>query len=286
MQWGRNYKLSVGDSEGGWEIWDLNIGFDVTRKSGEKDSKSSATVSITNLSKEKIRYFQKKYINLELAVGYYGTGLYTLITGQVTSVDTKRSGGDITTTLTVSESFTELNHKIISKLVPDGRKVKDVIDEVISDMPSISKAQYTGEAVETPVMDGYPINATGREVLDDLSKSYKFEYTIDRGVLYTSDYDKPTNTSGEAILVNSDTGLINDPEEKDYADGKRNADKENRKGIKFTTLLNPVMTVGKLVKTQSTSFSGVYKLTEIRYYGEYMGNDWYCDCIAVETNYE
>lgn len=286
MQWGRVYKLAVGNEEEGWLIWDLNIVFEVDRKSGEKDSKSNSKIIIYNLSKDKIRFLENSYVNVTLDVGYYGTNLTRLITGQVVNVEVDKSGGDVATKLVISESFTELNHKIITKLIPDGRKVRDALLEIVNNTPSIDRAVFTGSNVEREIVDGYPINATGREALDDLSRSYNFEYTIERGILYTSDYDKPTNKEIEAVLLNQDTGLIGSPTKYEDSKGVKEGSERAVKGIQFRSLLNATLVVGSLVKVESSTYSGVYKLKEVKYFGEMMGNDWYCDCIAVETLYE
>lgn len=304
VQWGRTYQLSVGDESEGWKIWDLNVAFEVTRNSDESNSDNTAKVTIFNLSRDKIAALQKPYMNVEFDVGYLGTNLTRLITGQIVNVEVDSQKGDTATVLYVSESFTDLNHKVISKLIPDGRKVRDVLQEVVDNTPSLDRAVFTGDAVDTAVIDGYPINETGREVLDSLAKSYKFEYTIERGVLYTSDYDKPTNKEVEAFLITPDTGLIgrvtkysNQQQyqklvEKDSKLKNLRKSTKPRKndslevGVQFKTLLNAGMVVGGLVRIIDQSYTGVYKLKEIKYYGEFMGGDWYCDIIALGTNYE
>jgi hypothetical protein len=58
---------------------------------------------------------------------------------------------------------------------------------------------------------------------------------------------------------------------------------ETKKGsrIRFKTLMNGFLEVGKRVSLQSRFESGVYVIEKLRYQGEFEGSDWYVDCTGV-----
>lgn len=290
VQRGRIYSLKVGDKNKGWEISDLNISFDVTKSANNKDKTNSATVEIYNLSPDKRAYLEEDYTYVELKVGYREQGLILLFSGQATEVTSRKSGQDIVTRISIGSAYTDINHKTISKLVPAGRTVKDVIEELRKEIPSVSRAVYTGVNINSQVVDGYPISTTARKTLDDLARAYKIDWQIDNGVLYTSDSGGSHSNKSSAIVISPTTGLIEVP----YATTKEvtpegapkrakkgeKVVKSRKKGVQFKHLLNPNLVAGGIVKIESEQYDGFYKVNEIRSYGEWLGNDWYSDVSA------
>src|SRR5690606_19290458 len=129
----RVYSLIVGTQEDAVEINNLQMKFTVTKTSNNKEKKNQARVEIYNLSEERQKALEDKYVTVQLKVGYADVlseeeELITLFSGQVVDLKVKqagsyltsRSGTDIITTLTVDEYFKELNGRMVSKTVPAG----------------------------------------------------------------------------------------------------------------------------------------------------------------------
>ena len=289
IQRNRVYTLRVGNEERGWSIEDLNISFDITKTASNKDKANSAVIEVYNLSSSKRKYLEEAFIRAELYVGYESYGLVLLFSGEVTEVATKRSGGDIVTKLSIGNAYTEINYKTISKLVPAGRTVEDVINEVKTEIPSIANTVFTGVNIKSRVLDGYPISTSARKTLDDLSRSYEIDWQIDNDILYINDKNGSHGNNTSAVVVSRNTGLIERPYAVDVApvSTKKKVRKEDnnskritKDGVQFKHLLNPMLSAGGLVKIEDSQFGGLYKVAEIRSYGEWMGSDWYSDVMC------
>ena len=285
----RLYSLKVGNEDRGWTIEELNISFDITKTSNNKDKTNSATIEVFNLSSDKRKFLEEAFIRAELYIGYEDYGLILLFSGEVTEVSTKKSGGDVATRLSIGNAYTEINYKTISKLVPAGRTVEDVINEIKGEIPSISNTVFTGVNLKSRVLDGYPISSTARKTLDDLSRSYEIDWQIDNDVLYINDKNGSHGNSTSAVVVSRETGLIERPYavEVTAVSTKKTVRKEgntsqriSKDGVQFKHLLNPMLTAGGLVKLEDEQFDGLYKVVEIRSYGEWMGSDWYSDVMC------
>ena len=180
----RIYSLIVGTQEDAVEINNLKIKFTVTKTSNNKEKKNQARVEIYNLSEERRKALEDKYVTVQLKVGYadtlgQGEELASLFSGQVVDLQvkdggsylSKRSGTDIITTLTIDEYFKELNGRVVSNTVPAGKKVKDVILSLIEDIPEVTRYEIGGSGVEREVVDGYAMSGTPRQILDKITKA-------------------------------------------------------------------------------------------------------------------
>lgn len=304
----RVYSLIVGTQENAVEISNLQIRFQVTKTSSNKDKKNQARVDIYNLSEEHQALLEDKYVTVQLKVAYADRigsddDLITLFTGQVVeakmseegSYRTSRQRTDLVTSLVVDELFKELNGRQVSKTIPAGKKVRDVILGVVEDVPEITRYEINGEGVEREVPDGYPICGTPRQVFDELSKTYGIECQIDNTVLYVADSEGTFSDNTEGVpLIGEFSGLIERPEfrtqdvkkikttstegkAKGKADSKNTQPKENT--IHLKVLLNPTITAGSIVKIEWGDINGYYKVNEVTHEGDFRGDDWYSKLI-------
>lgn len=304
----RVYSLIVGTQEDAVEINNLQIKFSVTKTSNNKEKKNKAQVEIYNLSEERQRALESKYVTVQLKVGYadalgQGDELVTLFTGQVVDLQvsekgsylTSRSGTDIVTKLVIDELFKELNGRAVSKTVPAGKTVRDVILSLVEEMPEITRNEIGGESVNREVPDGYPMVGTPRQILDDLSRTYNIEWEIDQSILKVSDVDGVYSDSVEGVpLIGEFSGMLERPEFKSE-DSKRirTSGKEgeevvtedamnpqtNQDGIHMKILLNPTITSGSVVKVEWGDIDGYFKVSEVTHTGDYRGIDWHSRLI-------
>lgn len=285
LQTNRIYSLSVWDtSEGsGWDIRDLHITFDISKMSDNSKKDNTATIDIYNLSKEKQRFLEKSYISAVLEVGYVGTGLKRLFAGKVVDASTRSKEGDVITTLRIGAAYTELNHKTLSKLIPDGSTVKDVLEEVAEALGT-SRNLITGVNCNNPVLDGYPISGTPKSVLNEVCNANKMEWSLDDDVLYVRDKgDSHTQNMESVVVISQASGLIERPYLTKSPDGKSKANKETKKsGLQFRCLLNPELVPGSLIKLEYEELTGHYRIDSIRAFGGWRDNNWYMDIKLTE----
>ena len=226
-----------------------------------------------------------------------------VLAGNVTNVETTRQGVDKVTTFTLGESFSNLNHTKTKGTIPEGATVRTVIEEVRKQMGDVAQGVYSGDAINTPLPYGFPMNGAPREVLDRLTRTYGLEYQLDNKTLHITDSNglKTTNSTG-ALLLSKDTGLVNRPQECQSdvtnsdgekvkketgtlnAKGKPKKEPVKEDGLQITLLLNPTVTPASLIKLESQYHNGFYRAKEVKHYGEYEGNNWYTDVLLTEVN--
>jgi len=291
-QFNRVYSLVVGTKDDAIEINNLHITFDVVKTSSNKDRKNSAWVEIYNLSEGRRRSLEQPYVQVRLKVGYVDTGLYTLFSGQVVNISTskvtpylsKRSGADIVTRLEIDEFYTELNGEAVSRIVPEGRTVKTVIEEVVKELEGVTKTRYGGNNIHISLPNGYPAYGTPRQILDNLSEEYDIEWQIDDSVLYVSDVGGSYMRDRSGVpLIGQTSGLIGRPEfiNEDARRLRRQVkgktpkySEEKQNHLRLKILLNPTIVAGSIVKLDFDTLSGYYKVTEVTHKGGYRDIEW------------
>ena len=278
----RIYSLVVGDTNGGWQITDLHITFDISKVSDNKKKNNSAIIEVYNLSREKQKFLEGKYVSAVLSVGYKETGLKRLYAGQITEASTRKSGADVITTIRIGTAYTELNHQVLNKIVPEGEKVEDVIMEIAKALGT-SRNVITGINCKNPVYDGYPLSGTPREMLDEVCRANQMEWSIDDSVLYVNDIsDSHTQDLGSVVVISQTSGLIERPYLTSGEIGRSSKDKKKKKGLQFKCIIIPDLVAGSLIKLEYEELTGYYKIDSMRIRGGWRDNDWYMDIKLTE----
>lgn len=290
LQTDRRYELIVGDYQtgDGVKIDGLQLRFDVAKSSDNKRTSNSATVEVTNLSRDTLGILETEFLECTLALGYRDTGIQTILTGNVVETRTVQQGNDRVTQMILGEGYTALNHQRLKSLVAPGKTVEDVVEEIRTQMPGVVRGAYVGTNLTNRVLYGYPLNGSPRDMLTRLTRENRLEWRVDNGALYISEENGLISRStSEAVLISSSTGLIGIPY---YASGgkeKLQTDSRRRTGIQFKALLNPSVMPGRLIRLESEvvpQLNGFYRVNDIRYYGDYRGNDWYIDVVCSQVS--
>lgn len=266
-----------------WEIT-----FDVSKSSDNKrNNGNSAVIEIYNLSDDQIQLLNSDYLEVEFSVGYKDSGAHTLVVGNVTETSTVKSGNDYVTQLKIGEGYTDLNHQQLAKMVSPGKTIGDVIEEIRAQMPGVSRGAYTGTNLNNPIVFGWRLKGSPKEMLQKLCEAQNLEYNINSGVLNVSEENgllsKDTTL---APVLNAATGLIDMPFHTSETGRKPAKDKKRRKGVQFKALLNTDIVPGKIVKIESKFIDGFYRVNTARFSGDFRGNDWYVECFCSEVQAE
>ncbi len=302
-------------------IDELNISFDINKSRDNKRSSNKASVKVYNLSKDTRAFVQTSkdtFVNVSLYAGYRDTnGMDLLVQGNITYSTTEKDGGDFITTFHIEENFVALNNTQVLSTLPPGQTIEAVIEKVRADMseqsvsaggPPIVKGSYTGTNKNSTLLHGFSMSGSARQILDDLCLAYGIEWQLDNGKLSIKDEgsrlaEKATRT----YKLSKETGLIDLPAFEEHTMKVRlkkpikttevvNGQKKTKTktvhqfkyiGITFKALLNPFLRPGDLVQviTEQESFkNGAYfQIRDIRYYGEYLGQDWYIEAFCDEV---
>lgn len=284
FQVNRQYLLTVGDTSigEGLEINNLQITFDISKSSSNKDKTNSAAIEIYNLSDDSLKLIDVDYPAARFSVGYRDIGLKEVFAGQVTNVTTRKSGTDRITQITMGTAYTEINHEIMNKLVSPGRTVQDVAEDIRKAIPGVSRGVYNGTNLNNPIIYGYPLMGTPKEMLNELSEKYQLDWQIDGDVLYIHNNDRGSSEKfEEAYVVSKYTGLVENAYRTSGDVRRSEKDKTKKQAVMWKMLLNPDIVAGSIVKLEDTLIQGWFKISDIRHEGGWRDNPWYTHVRAT-----
>lgn len=278
------YSLVVGNAKtgDGVVINNLQMTFDVSKSDSNKDKSNSASIEIYNLSDDTLRLIDVDFPAASFSAGYADVGIKILFQGQVTLVTTRKSGSDRVTQIQMGSAYTELNHQVLSELIAPGRTVKDVVETIRNNMPGVVRGVYNGTNLNNQILYGYPLMGTPKEMLDELSSKYRVSWQVNGDTLYVHDMTRGnTENFTDAYVVSRYSGLIENAYRVSGESGKSKKDETRVQGVQWKMLLNPDVVPGDIIKLEDGTLSGWYKITDLRHYGDWRGNDWYTEVRAT-----
>jgi hypothetical protein len=284
IQKNRKYELIIGDYKNGngLLIDNLQVSFDISKSSDNKAKTNSCAIEIYNLSNQSLKILETDYPAAVFSAGYADIGIKRLFSGEVNLVTTRKSGTDRVTQIQMGSGYTDLNHKLLSSLVAPGRTLKDVFEEIRKALPGVARGVYNGTNLNNPILYGYPLTGTPKEMLNELSQKYGLEWQIEDDVLYAHDKTRGNRESFEtAYVISSESGLI---ESAYYANGdirRSKKDEVKKQSVQWKMLLNPDIQAGDIVKLEDRLIQGWYKIEDIRHNGSWRENAWYTECRAT-----
>lgn len=289
LQFRRTYELLIGKPNGGKGFQVIGneeteegfqIQFDIKKNIDNKEQSNTCDIKLTNLSEKSINSIRVPNLAVVFKVGYNGNNK-VLFTGMTAEVDTdERASSDRVTTIKCVPSNSLFYSPQISRTFPAGTSPRAVLEFLIGQSTSLSKASFNSSNIDKKFPFGYPIEGSIQEILSELARDFDFHYRIDGNRLYVSDpglYQSP-NSVERAFVISPDTGLIGTPTFA-TADGKKNKeDKTAKDGVKFKALLNPLLHPGQAVSIKDTDITGTYRINTASFSGDWRGNEWSVTC--------
>lgn len=279
----RAYELIIGDynSGDGLLINNLQVTFDISKSSSNKDKTNSAAIEIYNLSKESLKVLDTDYPAAVFSAGYVEIGIKRLFSGQVVDHSTRKSGTDRVTQIILGSGYTDINHQVLSSITPPGRTVKDVAEDIRKAIPGVSRGVYNGTNLNNEVIYGYPLMGTPKEMLDELSEKYALDWQIEDDVLFLHDNDRANSEDfNQAYVVSKYTGLIENAYRVSGDRRRSKKDKAKSQGVQWKMLLNPDIQAGSIVKLEDTLITGWFKVDSLRHNGGFRDVPWYTEIRA------
>ena len=203
IQRNRQYELIIGDfnSGEGLRITDLQVTFDISKSSDNKKKTNSASIEVYNLSTDHIRLLDTDYPAAVFSAGYLDTGgPKRLFSGQVTHVTTRKSGTDRVTQIQLGTGYVELNHQVLSEFVPEGQNPKAAAQRLIKAIGA-DRGVFNGTNLNNPLIYGYPLSGTPKEMLDEICEKYACNWQLDDGVVYIHDNDRANTENFQQAYV-------------------------------------------------------------------------------------
>lgn len=280
LQRNRVYELIIGDYQtgNGLLIKDLQVTFDISKSTDNKNRTNSASIEIYNLSEESLKLLDTDYPAAVFSAGYLDTGgVKRLFSGQVNNVSTRKSGSDRVTQIIMGSGYVELNHQNLSELVPPGSSVQDVIEKLRVAIGA-NRGVYNGTNLSNPLIYGYPLSGTPKEMLDELAEKYQLDWQLDDGVLYVHNNDRPATEQFQlAYTLGSFTGIIDSPYRVSGDRRRSKKDKTKKPGMQTKILLNSDIRAGDIVFLEEGLLKGYYKVDALRHTGGWRSDPWYTE---------
>lgn len=283
IQRNRQYKLVIGDFNSGeaLEITELQVTFDISKSSDNKKRTNSASIEVYNLSQDHIKLLDTDYPAAVFEAGYLDTGgPKRLFAGQVTHVSTRKVGTEKITQITMGTGYTELNHQLLNEFVPEGQNAAVAARKLIKAIGA-DRGVISGTNLNNPIIGGYPLSGTPKEMLDEMCEKYSCEWQMDDGVVYIHDKDRPNNENFEqAYVISKYTGLIETAYRVSGDRQRSKKDKVKKPAIQMKILLNPDIRAGDIIKLEDTLINGWFKVDSIRHSGGWRSQGWYTELRA------
>lgn len=280
LQKNRQYRLTVGDYKTGEGllIEDLQVTFDISKSTNNKNRTNSASIEVYNLSEESLKVLDTDYPAAVFEAGYLDTGgPKRLFAGQITNVSTRKSGTDVVCQITMGSGYVNLNHETLSDLVPPGNNVKDAIEKLRKAIGA-DRGVYNGTNLNNEIIYGYPLSGTPKEMLDELAEKYQLDWQLDDDVLYVHDNDRAATEQFQlAYVISPFTGLIERPYRVSGDRRRSKKDKVKKPGVQMKILLNPEIKAGDIIQIEEGLLKGWYKVDSIRHSGSWRGDNWYTE---------
>lgn len=284
QQKGRVYYLLIGDKKSGEaiEITKLHMTFEVSKSVDKKKRTNSASIEVYNMNEDQIALLDREQLACQLSIGYENAGgPKLLVSGNVVECRTVDKGPDTITQIIMGEGYTALTEPRVKALLGPGEPLEKAVEEIRKQMPGISRGVIQGGNLNNPVLFGYRLHGTPRDLLDEMCEAHDLECQITQDTLHIVQagrvYSKDKNT---ALVINEDTGLIESPFHTSGDHTRSKKDKKRVRGTQFRALANAELIPGAMVRLESERITGWYRVHSIRFYGGLESPDWYMEVFC------
>lgn len=246
-------KSFVGGPGGG-----LEMSFEVVKSL--KKSANKAKFTLYNLSAASIGALEAKGTVVQLIAGYRGSAAL-LFTGQIAKrgVVSRREGTTTVTEVEAGDGELDLAKTRSDLSLAPGATSADALDKLLTAM-GIGKGNVDELPTKT-YAGGYVHAGWARDAISEVCRDLGVAWSIQDGA-FLALAPSAAKTGETAVLLNASTGLIGAPS-------------REKEGIQATSLLQPSLKPGGLVRIESLWVTGDYKITEVTHRGSFRGGDWY-----------
>ncbi len=292
LQYIRRVNLFATDSAGsGLDLEGLRIKFKVQKN--DLQTPNNAEMTIYNMAPETVQRIKKEFTRVILQAGYdanYGV----IFDGNIKqAAESRESGTDTYLFIAAGDGDVAYNFAVVNGTLSAGSTQRDQID-----FAGVSMRQTGGVQVghidtidDQPLPRGKVMYGPARDYVRQSARTAGASWSVQDGKLQVVKHTEIL--PGEAVLLNSKTGLVGQP-------------KQTENGIEVRCLLNPMLRIGARVKIDekdiqrallpatkpgeavntppSISKDGVYKVIAIDHTGDTHGNDWYSNLVCIDID--
>ncbi len=233
--------------------------FNVKSWRGKKPNE--AKVKIYNLSEATARSLEQPNLVVQVNAGFDVAG--QLFRGSITKdgVATTNSGPDWVTEISAADGRRAYRDAVFSRSYPAGYPLQVIISDIAAAMNK--PITYSAPVPSGGSLTGYTFVGKARDALDELLAPFGLSWGIISGTIYIFDPFQPL--PGNVPLITPQGGLHGSP-------------KRTKKGIRFTTDLDPRIQAGRGVVVQARMVRGTYIAEEVTHDGDTWGTTWRTQC--------
>ena len=242
---------------------------------------NKASIQVYNLAPDTRDLLKRPKCTVTLSAGYGmildpGTSTAEIaIQGDAYKSFTVKTGPDYVTTIEIGDGQTAYQNSTVNESYSEGATGTSVIGSLISAMglktgevSGADSIQYAGSLV---------LSGNARDAMDDVTEKGDLEWSIQDGAVQVIPVNK--FNSLEAVLLNSNTGLVGSPNLTGFNSSKGKSAAST--GIEFTSLLQPSLKPGRRVRVESKFVTGVYVVRKVNIDGDTKSGPWYSKCEAI-----
>lgn len=268
-QFGRRWRLEIGNKTEGVAIEGLRVAFDITKSIDPKPNPGK--IDVWNLNRDNINRILSGEFNLvKLWVGY--ETLRVIYAGDIVKKRIKRDDLDFIMSIECGDGHVDYQQSLIAVTLAAGSTDKDAFDAAAKTMKNTNVG-----AVDLPNVRTLPrsrvLTGNAREVLGRVAANNGADWSVQDGELVMIPSDKVL--SGEAVFLSQESGMIGSPEVTDN-------------GLELSCLCNPELRVGGLVRVESILdyFNGDYKIVHLQHVGDGIGGDWLSKLTVIGGKFQ
>lgn len=298
QQYLRKVGLVVSTGSNGLDLSNMEIMFQTTQ--ADSETPNTAKIRVYNLKTDTVKTIKNEFQNVRLQAGYEGGSYGVIFDGQIMQIRTGRDNAtDTFVEMLCGDGDKAFQFALVNKSLAAGASAQDK-------MRAVSEA--TTQYGVTYDAKGNPIPATGgilprgkvmfglaKDQMGPIADTADSTWSIQNGVITV--IPLTGYLPGEAVVLNSDTGLVGVPE-------------ATINGVEAQTLLNPRIRIGTRVQinndlinqTQinqqgfprytdltfpaSVAQDGFYRVLVAEHHGDVRGAAWNTDitCLAVNQS--
>jgi len=292
----RDYRLLVGPpGKKGVEILPpLRLTFEIDKNT--KEEPNEIKIRVWNLKKETREAIVEPDNVAVLYAGYVEEdGALLLAYGTVLQGWTYFDGPDVITELSVFDGYAQIRDTVVSLGYGPGARARVIVTDIARQMGL--RLVMAQDAPDRVWQNGFSYYGAARAALHKIVQGTGLEWSIQNGELQI--IARRGTTPRQGFVLAADSGLIGFPErtrqgarEKAKVKDERTGDnkhivsaRQQIDGWRVTSLLLPTLNPGDLVKLDSRTVQGWFRVESLKHTGDWGGSgDWQTELQLVDRD--
>lgn len=290
LQWLRKAQVIVGKGGSGLSVDQLKIVFEINKTI--QPTPNTALIKIYNLNPNHENTIHNEYDEVILNAGYKDN-VKVIFRGNIKHVFKYRDKVDYVTEIEAADGDRDFRNSIINRTLSAGTTRNNVLQAAVSSFQD-TRMGFSNIGDERHIR-GVVLSGSTRRVLDNLARDTGANWSIQDGLLTVVKTD--STLPNTAIVISSDTGLLEAPE-------------VNDKGVGVKCLMNPDLLINGSIKLDNNNIrirerrlsllshgndkrtakekppvrldpDGIYKIIAIRHAGDNRGKAWTSELVCI-----